>query len=164
MYYPGRELSEKLNFPYHNIDYVDTQAYTVKVGKQDGGVGHNFWGINFFRNRFQNGKFHVKIYIPKRKEQAALLEELKARVCMTRGLLELCVKDLQRLERYRKEDMEDMKELLNDLENDRYVHSRVWMTSLDIKVFHALVEAKVFVFHIHASANNLEKFYIEQRD
>ncbi|KAG0022121.1 hypothetical protein BGZ81_008657 [Podila clonocystis] len=163
MYYPEKKHIETPDFTSYAIDHVDMRAHNVNVQTPKGGKGHNYWSVKFRRNRFQNGKFHVKIYIQKKKKFATALAELseKDRVC--RDEILVCERDLKRFEQEEQENIEYMKDLLEDLQLNRYLHGRVSMSKLDSKVFHELVEAKVFVHHDRESVANLEKFYVERR-
>lgn len=163
MYYPDKKHIEVPAFTNYVIDHVDTLAHNVNVEPPKGGPGHNFLDVKFRRNRFQNGKFHVKIYIQKKKKFAAVLAELSEKDRVSRNEIADCERELKRFERDRQEDIEYMKDLLEDLQLNRYLHGRVSMTKLDSKVFHKLVQAKVFVHHNGDSAANLERFYIERR-
>ncbi|KAF9337180.1 hypothetical protein BG006_005901 [Podila minutissima] len=162
IYYPEKKHIETPDFTSYVIDYVDTMAHNVSVNQPKGGQGYNLWDVTFRRNRFQNGNFHVKICIQKKKF-AALLAELSEKDHVFRDEILVCERELKKTEQEREKDVEYMKELLEELQLNRYLHGRVSMSRWDSKVFHELVAAKVFVHQDADSAANLERFYIERR-
>lgn len=164
MYYPEKHLVAAHGFIHHVIDHVRVQADNVELEPAEGGPGHKVWGVKFRRKKLQDGKLHAKIYIKMRKQFATLIEELNTKDTVTRGHLLNCDQDLRTCEKDAEEDMRAIESLLVDLKLDRYLHARVSMSRLESKVFHALVDANVYVHQDSESARNLETFYRENRD
>lgn len=77
MYYPGKKRADIPSFVHHIIDHVDIQARNVKILQVAGGKRHAYWATRFCRRKCQNGLFHVKIYVTRRKKFAVEIEEMK---------------------------------------------------------------------------------------
>ncbi|KFH69379.1 hypothetical protein MVEG_04192 [Podila verticillata NRRL 6337] len=154
MCYPSEKLFASPAFIPHIIDYVATWAHNVVVLSEKDGKNHKRWSAKLHRNRFQNGTFHVKIYIKMKKHFAAVIEKLNTEDNKTRGELAICMQDLETYERVSEEDLRTIESLMVDLRLDRYLLGRVSMSQLENKVFHALVEAKV---------NNLAELYSNEK-
>ncbi|KAF8950979.1 hypothetical protein BGZ52_000928 [Haplosporangium bisporale] len=164
MCYPSEKLVASPTFIPHIIDYVATWAHNVVVLSEKDGKNHKRWSAKLHRNRFQNGTFHVKIYIKMKKHFAAVIEKLNTEDNKTRGELAICMQDLETYKRVSEEDLRTIESLMVDLRLDRYLLGRVSMSRLENRVFHALVEAKVYVHQDSESAANLEAFYKANRD
>ncbi|KAG0334537.1 hypothetical protein BG000_008244 [Podila horticola] len=163
MYYPGRILSRSVGFVNHTLDHIDTQEHNIKVARRAGGVGEDHWAVQFQRRRFQDGVYHVKIYIKKSKMYSADIEKLRTKASVIKDVLD---ESREKLLTYN-EDIKEIKnkilELVMDLELDRYVLGRVSTRQVHSKVFHALVDADVYVREDSISAKQLEEFYIKKR-
>ncbi|KAG0090792.1 hypothetical protein BGZ93_009135 [Podila epicladia] len=163
MYYPGRILSSSPGFINHILDHIDTQEHNIEVARQAGGVGNNHWAVQFRRRRLQDGVYHVKIYVKKSKMFSTKIEELRTKESVAKDSLH---ESKGRLLAYR-DDFKVIKDiiqgLVNDLELDRYVLSRVSTKQVHSKVFQALVDAEVYVRDDSTSAKQLENFYIKKR-
>ncbi|KAG0334536.1 hypothetical protein BG000_008243 [Podila horticola] len=164
MSYPSMKVAATPSFIPHVIDHVDTQAHNVEILSHKGGKGHKEWSVKFHRNRYQNGKFHVKIYIEKSKMFAKQMEEFERDDKETRGKLRDRKRDLEMYEQDVKEVMNVIGSLLVDLKMNRYLLSRVSMQQMESTVFQALVEANVFVHQDSETAANLERYYKENMD
>ncbi|KAG0014535.1 hypothetical protein BGZ81_000412 [Podila clonocystis] len=155
MYYPEKHLVNVPGFIHHVIDRVRIEKEKVELESEEGGKGHK---------TFRDGKLRVKIYIEMRKKYVTELEELNTQDKAIRGHLLNCRHDLKTCEQDAEEDMRAIEGLMVELKLDLYLHARVSMTQLESKVFHALVEANVYVHQDSESAKNLETFYRENRD
>ncbi|KAG0010043.1 hypothetical protein BGZ81_003022 [Podila clonocystis] len=164
MYYPEKHLVDVPGFIHHVIDRVRIEKEKVELESEEGGKGHKVWGVKFRRKTFRDGKLRVKIYIEMRKKYVTELEELNTQDKAIRGHLLNCRHDLKTCEQDAEEDMRAIEGLMVELKLDLYLHARVSMTQLESKVFHALVEANVYVHQDSESAKNLETFYRENRD
>ncbi|KAF9305997.1 hypothetical protein BGZ74_007966 [Mortierella antarctica] len=156
MYYPGRILSNSPGFIKHVLDHIDTQEHNIEVARQVGGVSYNHWAVQFCRRRLQDGVYHVKIYVKRSKKFSATIEKMRTRESVVKDLLH---ESKEKLRTYIT-DVQDIKnnimELLNDLEWDRYVLGRVSMKLVHSKVFHALVDADVYREFVIADAAPLD--------
>ncbi|KAG0334538.1 hypothetical protein BG000_008245 [Podila horticola] len=164
LYYPGKKRALEPGFMHHILDHLDIRTQNIKVLQEAGGKGEAFWAVKFRRRKRQNGIYHVKIYITRRKKFAEVIEQKKTEVRTCEGLLEDYNTDLEALERDNREQQIEIKELLDDLKQDLYLLNRTAAIQLDNQIFHSLVEAAVYVRDLGQSALNVEKFYVERRE
>ncbi|KAI9242874.1 MAG: hypothetical protein BYD32DRAFT_402060 [Podila humilis] len=150
----------------HVIDHIDIRAENIRVLEQTGGVGQSFWAVRFHRSRSQAGLYQVKIYITRRKKFDEEIAHLKTQEAVAKGQLEDDRADLEEFERFERStnmDLSEIRELLADLELNRYLLARVSELELNFNVFQALLDARVFVRDDSASAVRLEHFYMKRR-
>ncbi|KAG0359708.1 hypothetical protein BG005_000334 [Podila minutissima] len=164
MSYPSKQAVTAPYFIPHVIDHVDTQAHNVEILSSKGGEGHREWSVKFHRNRYQNGKFHVKIYIKKSKRDAKQMEEWDKADGETREKLTSFARDLETYQQDEEDGLKVIGSLLADLKIDRYLLRRVSMSQMRSAVFQALVEASVFAHHDSETAANLERYYKKNKD
>ncbi|KAG0090791.1 hypothetical protein BGZ93_009134 [Podila epicladia] len=164
MYYPGKKRALESGFMHHILDHLDIRTQNVKVLQEAGGKGTAFWAVKFRRRKRQNGIYHVKIYITRKKKFAALIEKKKTEVTTCEGLLEDYKDDLEAFEKDHREQQDEIKELLEDLKRDLYLLNRAAAIQLDSKIFHELVDASVYVRDLAQSAKNVERFYFDRRE
>lgn len=162
LYYPGKRRAATPGFVHHVIDHMEIHSENVTVLQEAGGIDEAFWAIRFHRNMFQNGKYHVKIYISRRKKFAVDIERMKMEVLECEGPLEDCRLDLKGYESYHRDLLDQVKELQDDLERDRYLLSQVSSTQLNCTTFHMLVKDEVYVRDFARSAVNFEEFFSPQ--
>ncbi|KAF8981351.1 hypothetical protein BGZ52_002957, partial [Haplosporangium bisporale] len=160
MRYP---LSGTPAYVSHVIDHIDIQAENIRVLEQTGGVGQSFWAVRFRRSRFRAGLYQVKIYITRRKKFAEEIEYLKTQKTVIKGQLEEHRSDLEEFEKITNMGLSVIRELLEDLELNRYLLARVSELELNFNVFQGLLDAGVFVREDSVSAIRLEHFYVERR-
>ncbi|KAG0332908.1 hypothetical protein BG005_005300, partial [Podila minutissima] len=156
MYYPGKRRALESGFMHHILDHLDIRTQNIKVLQEAGGKGNSFWAVKFKRRKRQNGVYHVKIYITRRKKFAAAIEKKKTEVITCEGLLEDHRADLEAFDKENSEQQDEIKGLLEDLKRDLYLLNRAAAIQLDNKIFHALVEASVYVRDLAQSAKNVE--------
>ncbi|KAG0359709.1 hypothetical protein BG005_000335, partial [Podila minutissima] len=164
MYYPGKSQAATPGFVHHIIDHIDIHTQNIKVLQEAGGKGKAFWAVKFRRIMGQNGVYHVKIYITRRKKFAREIEKMKIAVLHCEGLSEDHRNDLEAFDTENRKLQDEIKGLLEDLRRDLYLLNRVTANQLDNNIFHALVEASVYVRDLAQSAKNVEKFYFERRE
>ncbi|KAI9242919.1 MAG: hypothetical protein BYD32DRAFT_402182 [Podila humilis] len=163
MYFPGKKRASSPEFVHHVIDHIDILARNVNVLQDAGGFNHPYWAVRFRRRKHQNGLYAVKIYITKRKMFIKKIENWKTIETTHQGKLKDCIADLEDLERQKKERKVQIDELVEQLKMDYYLLGRVSTTTLDSKVFHALVAAQVYVRDIGTSSTNVERFYFQNK-
>ncbi|KAG0075852.1 hypothetical protein BGZ93_011146 [Podila epicladia] len=161
MYYPGRKRAVEPGFLHHVIDHIDIRTQNIEVLQETGGKGQEFWAVKFRRRKRQNGIYHVKIYITRRKKFTNEIVQRKAQMDLVKELLEDSKADLQSFETLHAQA--EVPELEEDLRTYRYLHARVSESMLSNRIFQALVDAKVYVRDYSESAANLEKFYLTRR-
>ena len=162
MYYPGKTLERKHDFINHILDHVDKQAHNIKVLQEAGGVNNNHWAVKFHRKRFQDGVYHVKLYIKKFKMFSATIEELRTKDNKTKGLL---LDSQEALDKYNNDVQAiqaEIRELVLDLESNRNILGRVSSQQVHSKVFQAIVADNVYVREDSVSAIKLEDFYTKK--
>ncbi|KAI9242923.1 MAG: hypothetical protein BYD32DRAFT_402189 [Podila humilis] len=164
MYYPGKQRANAPNFIHHELDHIDTRSQNIKVLQQEGGKSFKFWAVRFRRRKRQNGLYHVKIYIHRKKKFAREISEKRTAQTVCKGQLEDHKADLEEFERIHHDQEVELKELLDELKLNRYLLSRVNSVQLESTVFHKLVKADAYVRDIRQSALNVEAFYIANRD
>ncbi|KAF9323818.1 hypothetical protein BG006_001117 [Podila minutissima] len=164
LYYPGKTRASKRGFIHHVLDHIDTRAQNIKIIQEAGGKGEKFWAVRFHRRKVQNGLFHVKIYIHRRKKFAIEIGEKKTSLSVCKAQLQECLDDLKAFEKKHSEQEIELKELLDDLKLNRYLLSRVSTTQLESTIFHSMVEADVYVRDYHESSLNVEAFYKNKRE
>ncbi|KAF9381380.1 hypothetical protein CPB97_007794 [Podila verticillata] len=162
MYYPGKTLERKPGFVNHVLDHVDKQAHNIKVLQEAGGVGENHWAVKFHRKRFQDGVYHVKLYIKKSKMFSAKIEELQTKNNTTKGLLLESQELLDKCNQDSKDIQSEIQELIDELESNRNILGRVSTQQVHSKVFQAIVAANVYVREDSVSAIKLEDFYTKK--
>jgi len=138
---------------------MEIHSENVTVLQEAGGIDEAFWAIRFHRNMFQNGKYHVKIYISRRKKFAVDIERTKMEVLEYEGLLEDYRLDLKEYEGHHRDHLDHIKEFQNDLERDRYLLSQVSTIQLDCTTFHMLVKDEVYVRDLARSAVISRNFF-----
>ncbi|KAF9381379.1 hypothetical protein CPB97_007793 [Podila verticillata] len=164
MYYPGKKRAAEPGFMHHVLDHLDFRIQNVKILQEAGGKGEAFWAVKFRRKKRQNGVYHVKIYITRKKKFTAEIEKTKTQVTLLEGQLNDHRDDLKAFKETNSKQRDEMKELLNELKKDLYLLGRVMAIQLDNKVFHALVEAAVYVRDLAESAKNVEEYYFKNKE
>jgi len=162
MYYPGKTLERKHDFIDHILDHVDKQAHNIKVLQEAGGVNKNHWAVKFHRKRFQDGVYHVKLYIKKFKMFSAKIEELRTKDNKTKGLLLYSQEALDKYNNDVQAIQAEIRELVLDLESNRNILGRVSSQQVHSKVFQAIVADNVYVREDSVSAIKLEDFYTKK--
>ncbi|KAF8927330.1 hypothetical protein BGZ52_004600, partial [Haplosporangium bisporale] len=119
MYYPERTLKGKPKFINHVLDHIETQEHNIEVIQQAGGVDDNHWAVKFDCKGPQNGFYHVKIYISKKKMFAALIKGLRAKEAVIADLLAKSKSDLHALEGDELAFPEQVKEIIEKLVESR---------------------------------------------
>lgn len=112
------------------------------VLQEAGGLGHAFWAVKFRKRKRQNGVYHVKIYITRRK-LAASIKQMKTE---EQELQRLLIGEREDLQSYITEIgkiPEAVQEMLDELKATCYLQSRARSTQVDSKVFYVLVECYV---------------------
>ncbi|KFH69357.1 hypothetical protein MVEG_04170 [Podila verticillata NRRL 6337] len=163
VYYPGKKRATEPGFIHHLIDHVDYRIQNVKVQQEAGGPGEAFWAVNFRMRKRQNGVYHVKIYITRKKKFAAEIEQLKAQKQFLRGILAKGREDLQAYTTEIGQLPDAVQQMLNELEATCFLQSRVRSNQVDSKVLRAALESGAYVRDIAASARNIERFYLDNR-
>ncbi|KAG0025665.1 hypothetical protein BGZ82_009893 [Podila clonocystis] len=158
MYYPGKLRAATPGFVHHNLDHIDIRAQNVKILQEAGGKGHSYWAVKFRRRKNQNGLFHVKIYITRKKKFYVEIENARKEALQCRILLRHYEEDLIRLQKM--DGPRILESLLEDLNVHRYLLAQVSTSKLDFKIFEMLVESKVYVRDLVQSSVNIEKFLL----
>ncbi|KAF9428413.1 hypothetical protein BGZ94_002472 [Podila epigama] len=164
MHYPGEPEATNRRFIHHILDHIDIRSHNIRIVDVKGGVNEKFWAVLFRRRRAQNGVYHVKIYIKKKKKYAIKIEEWKSQQMELQGLLEDHKDELKLFEEQEQQRQEEVRFLLDELKKDQYILSRASAKQLNNKVFGALVKANVFELDYSKSALNIESFYRENKD
>ncbi|KAF9309564.1 hypothetical protein BG003_009610 [Podila horticola] len=164
MCYPGKSQSKTSGGLQHILDHVDIQAHNVEVMENAGGTSSAFWAAQFRNKKRQNGLYHVKIYVSKKKKFAENIQLWRTQQRTLQGLHDNYKADLNRFEHQEQQQSIEIEELLEQLRLDWYLHGRVSSTHLDKTVLQALVEAKVYVRECSQSALNVQRFYSERKD
>ncbi|KAF9386355.1 hypothetical protein CPB97_003818, partial [Podila verticillata] len=164
MYYPGKKRAAKHGFIHHVLNHIDFHMQNIKVLQEASSKGEKFWAIKFHWRKHQNGIYHIKIYITRKKKFAMEIENIETQVILLEEQLGDLRHDLQHYEAMTAHLSYDMKEFLDGLNLDIHLLGRVCSIQLDGTVFHKLVEAGVYVHNLAQSAKNVEAFYIAMRD
>ncbi|KAG0339543.1 hypothetical protein BG004_006774 [Podila humilis] len=164
MYYPGKARESAPGFVHYTIDHIDIRDQNIKVLQKAGGVGEKVWGVRFRRRKRQNGLYHVKIYIHRKKKHSVKLEACRTDLNISKGLVEDHEESLDSLLKTNVKRESEMKTLVDELKLNRYLLGRVTPSQLDRKIFQDLVEAQAYVRDYSKSAENVERFYLARRD
>ncbi|KAF9310892.1 hypothetical protein BG003_008017 [Podila horticola] len=164
MYYPGKKRALESGFVHHKLDHIDIRALNVKILQEAGGQGHLYWAVRIRRRKAQNGLYHARIYIHRKKKFDKEIQANRVDVFTCQGQLEDHYRDLEVFQNEHSQQQEEMKILLDDLKLFRYMLGRVISLYLDSEVFHQLVAANVYVRNLSESALKVEKFYADKRD
>ncbi|KAF9310886.1 hypothetical protein BG003_008011 [Podila horticola] len=134
MYCLGKKQTLEPGFMYHILDHLDIRIQNIKILQEAGGKGETFWAVKFRRRKRQNGIYHVRIYITRRKKFAEAIEQKKTEVRTCEGMPEDYNTDLEQFERDNREQQIEIKELLDDLKQDLYLLSRTAAIQLDNQI------------------------------
>jgi len=94
--------------------------------------GEAFWVVKFCRRKCQNGLYHVKIYITRKKKFAMEIEKMKTEAIQLEDILDSRGADLQEFEAMTGDLSADMKEVLGELNLCHYLLGRVDSVQLEI--------------------------------
>ncbi|KAG0011606.1 hypothetical protein BGZ82_002951, partial [Podila clonocystis] len=136
----------------------------VKILQEAGGKGKAFWAVRIRRRKAQNGLYHARIYIHRKKKFAKEIQANTVEQYTCRGQLEDHYSDLEEFQKKHSQEQEVMKTLLHDLKLFRYMLGRAISIYLDSEVFHMLVAANVYVRNYSESALRVEKFYADNKE
>lgn len=164
MYYPGKRLSETSGFLHHILNHIDIQAHNVKVLHEAGSANFKYWAAQFLRKKSQNGLYHVKIYVTKRKLFTSEIECLMTQKIMNKQLCDYYQANLETFEHQEQQQRADIEKLLEQLRLDWYLHGWASSMHLDNKVLQALMKVNMYEWEHAQSALNVEKFYLENKD
>ncbi|KAF9327689.1 hypothetical protein BG006_009040 [Podila minutissima] len=149
--FPAASLATVPGFTNRVIDHIDIRAENIEVLEQTSGIGQTCWVAKICRKAYQGGLCH---------KFAEKISNLKTEKTAAKGYLEETRLDIEAFTTYHSQaDVADIKEVLSELQLDRYLYARSSEPDLNIKVFLALVDANVYVRHHFISAVSLEKFY-----
>ncbi|KAG0006653.1 hypothetical protein BGZ81_005355, partial [Podila clonocystis] len=144
MYYPGKHRAAAPGFVHHNLDHIDIRAQNVRILQEAGGKGKAFWAVRIRRKKAQNGLYHARIYIHRKKKFAKEIQANTVELYTCRGQLDDHYIDLKEFQKKHSQEQEVMKTLLHDLKLFRYILGRAISIYLDSEVFHKLVAANVY--------------------
>ncbi|KAG0038660.1 hypothetical protein BGZ82_011313 [Podila clonocystis] len=163
MYYPSRQVAASTGFFSHVIDHIDTQAHNVHILNEGGGNGDKIWSVQFSRSRYQDGLFHVKIYIQKRKMFATEIKACRARELETKTVLADLKVTVQELEAAGHDTPEEIQAMLDELVEWRSLLGRVSSKQLGFRTFQCMINEHLYVRQDSESAVNVERFFKENR-
>ncbi|KAG0038658.1 hypothetical protein BGZ82_011311 [Podila clonocystis] len=164
MYYSGKNPSDTYGGLLHTIDHIDIQARNIEILDEAGGAGSSFWAVQFRKTKCQNGLYHVKIYVTKKKRFAEDIRRWRTKQGIEQELYDTYKAELEKFERHEQQQSPEIEELLKQLRLYWYLHGRASSADLDSKALQALMDAKVYVQDHSLSALNVQKFYLEKKD
>ncbi|KAF9330204.1 hypothetical protein BG006_006822 [Podila minutissima] len=163
MYYPGRIISASSGFISHTLDLIDIQAHNIEVMRTAGGVGENHWAVQFRRECFQNGVFHVKIYIKKSKMYVREIERLRTQELVIKSTILELQSECQVCGAEGQEIPVEVQVVMEELGKWRHILGRISAQRLHLGVFQAVMDADVYVRDDSVSAANLESHFWEMK-
>ncbi|KAF9381383.1 hypothetical protein CPB97_007797 [Podila verticillata] len=163
MEYPRPEHVDSPDFIRYTLGHVKSTHHNVDGIKEQGGKDHPDWSVSFRRKTFGNFWYRVEIYIQRRTKHADKVKVLKAERDEIQRALDTAQGDVDVFFNEMGAP-ESIRMMIDEVKRDTYIIHRVTRRQVDIRVFHAMVAAGIFVRNAGACAQNLERFYLERRD